>query len=126
MTKEVKYLENVDLSKMYLEEKIDLLLKQNNQLLEYMKLFLPDLSKEKDVIHFLAITKNTYNKYIKENILQEGIHYFKNDKQLTFDVNEIIKFKSSGQVGRKRNDKKKDNLESLNGIFNIMNMSKSA
>lgn len=111
---------------MYLEEKVDLLIKQNEQLIEYINLFLPDLTTKKGVVHFLEISTNTFNKYIDENIFEEGIHYYKSNDKLIFDKDEIIKFKTSGQVGRKRKDNKKDALDTINKKFNIIDTSKSA
>ena len=34
--------------------------------------------KEKGVIHFLEITKTTFNTYISEEILENGVHYVMN------------------------------------------------
>ena len=62
---------------MFLEEKIDLLIFKQTQLLERVELFLPNLENEKGVIHFLEITKNTFNNYIKDGVFDEVLHFVK-------------------------------------------------
>lgn len=111
---------------MYVEEKIDLLLEEILNLKSDIKLFLPDLTTQKGVIHFLEITKNTFNKYINDNIFEDGIHYYKEKEEKIFCSDEIIKFKQSGQVGRKRNDTDKNTLEGVKQRLDIFNGSKSA
>lgn len=111
---------------MYVEEKIDLLLKEILNLKSDIKLFLPDLTTQKGVIHFLEITKNTFDNYINNNIFEEGIHYYKDKDKRVFYSDEIINFKKSGQVGRKRKDSNKDALEGVKHILDIFSGSKSA
>ena len=69
---------------MYLEEKLDTLIAKQNELIEMVGIFLPDLTTEKGVIHFLEITKNTFNNYIKDNIFKEGKHYIKRGNRRVF------------------------------------------
>ena len=126
MSKNIKYLETIDLSSMYMEEKIDYLIKQNKELQFLMELYLPDLTTKKGVIHFLEITTNTFNTYIKESRLVEGVHYYKEKEELVFVKDEIINFKKSGQVGRKINSKKDNTLEEIQQELNIMSSSRSA
>lgn len=111
---------------MYVEEKIDLLLEEILNLKSDIKLFFPDLTTEKGVIHFLEITKTTFNTYIKNNIFEEGVHYYNEKNCKVFFADEIIKFKQSGQVGRKRKDTNKDTLEGVKHILDIFNGSRSA
>lgn len=111
---------------MFIEEKQDLIIEQNNKILYYMNLFFPDLTTEKGVIHFLEITKTTFNTYIKNNIFEEGVHYYNEKNSKVFFADEIKKFKQSGQVGRKRKDTNKDTLEGVKQRLDIFNGSKSA
>ena len=85
---------------MYLEEKIDYLLSEQKRLIDMVELFLPNLESEKGVIHFLEITKNTFNTYIKDEVLQENIHYIKDGSKRIFNPDEIVKLKKSGVKGR--------------------------
>lgn len=66
---------------MYLEEKLDTLIQKQNELLNLIEIFLPDLTTENGVIHFLEITKNTFNNYLKNDIFKEGKHYIKKGKK---------------------------------------------
>lgn len=111
---------------MFIEEKLDLIIEQNNKILYYINLYTPDLTTQNGVIHFLEITKTTFNTYIKNNIFEEGIHYYNEKNCKVFFADEIIKFKQSGQVGRKRKDTNKDTLEGLKQRLDIFNGSRSA
>lgn len=110
---------------MYLEEKIDALLSKQNQLLEMVELFLPNLETEKGVIHFLEITKNTFNTYLSDNVFQENVHYqFINNKRV-FIANAIIKLKKIGIKGKRKGIQKNnkyelDKLDFLNNKLGIM------
>ena len=75
---------------MYMEEKIDNLINKQNQLIEMVQLFLPNIESEKGVIHFLEITKNTFNNYINNGVFVEGIHYTKINNKNIFIPTEII------------------------------------
>ena len=81
---------------MFLEEKIDLLIDEQKQMKNMVEIFLPNLETEKGVIHFLEITKNTFNKYLYEGTLQEGVHFIKDGHQRIFITDEIVKLKKSG------------------------------
>ena len=97
---------------MYLEEKLDTLIKKQKELIEMVEIFLPDLTTEKGVIHFLEITKNTFNNYLKEEILLEGEHFVKNANKRVFIPQEIIKLKKIGIKGKHKNSvKKQDTLD---------------
>ena len=111
---------------MYLEEKIDLLLSEHNQLVDMVKLFLPNLETEKGVIHFLEITKNTFNTYLREKVLKEGIHYTKDERKKIFVPEEIVKLKESGIKGRRKSSNKQDKLEAVNLQLGIMPGCRSA
>lgn len=131
MTEQIKYLEkgissSGMASKMYLEEIMMQILEEIRSLNSSINLFLPDLTTQNGVIHFLEITKTTFNTYIKNNIFEEGVHYYNEKNCKVFFADEIIKFKQSGQVGRKRKDTNKDNLEGVKQRLGIFNGSRSA
>lgn len=111
---------------MYVEEKIDLLLEEVKRLREDVELFIPDISKEKGVIHFLEITKTTFNTYIREEVLENGLHYVMNKNKKVFIPQAIKDFKKSGQVGRKRNDSKIETLDTINKNLSTIRGSRSA
>jgi len=75
---------------MYMEEKIDNLISKQEQLIEMVQLFLPNIESEKGVIHFLEITKNTFNNYINNGVFVEGIHYIKKNNKRVFIPTEVI------------------------------------
>jgi hypothetical protein len=106
---------------MYLEEKLDTLIEKQKVLIEMVELFLPDLTTEKGVIHFLEITKNTFNNYLRENIFIEGKHFTKNGSKRLFNSKEIIKFKKLGIKGKHKNTTlQQDNLDFLNKKLGII------
>jgi len=106
---------------MYIEEKIDKLIAKQNELYEMVELFLPNLETEKGVIHFLEITKNTFNTYVSDNIFVEGIHYTKINSKKVFIPSEIIKLKKFGIKGKRKNKKtNQDKIEFLNNKLGIM------
>jgi len=111
---------------MHIEEKLDLILKNQKSLDEKVNLFLPNLETEKGVIHFLEITKNTFNTYIKDGVLLDGIHYFKDGKVRIFIPSEIVKLKKSGIKGKRKTSNKQDKLEAVNLQLGIMPMCRSA
>lgn len=106
---------------MYLEEKLDNLIQKQKELLDLVEIFLPDLKTEKGVIHFLEITKNTFNNYLKENILLEGKHFIKHDTRRLFIPQEIIKLKKFGIKGKHKNLMQQDTLDFLNKKLGIIN-----
>ena len=111
---------------MYIEEKINTLLEQQKQLLERVELFLPNLEKEKGVIHFLEITKNTFNTYIKDGIFIEGQHYVKEGTTKVFIANAIIELKKSGVKGKRKKSTKQDTLDAVNLQLGIIPECRSA
>ena len=106
---------------MYLEEKIDQLLSEQKRMAEIMELFLPNLETEKGVIHFLEITKNTFNSYMREGILEEGIHFEKKEGRRVFVPDAIVKMKKSGVKGRRKSiqidESKIDRIKNKLGIM---------
>lgn len=84
-------------------------------------MFLPDLTTEKGVIHFLEITKNTFNNYLKNELLIEGKHFMKNGKKKVFNPQEIIKLKKIGIKGKHKTASQQDTLDFLNKKLGIMN-----
>jgi len=111
---------------MYLEEKLDLILDKQEKLLQKVELFLPNLEKEKGVIHFLEITKNTFNTYIKDGLFIEGKHYVKEGKIKVFIPNAIIELKKSGVKGKRKTSTKQDKLDAVNLQLGIIPMCRSA
>ncbi len=105
---------------MHIEEKIDLLLKKQNQLLEKVELFLPSLQDEKGVIHFLEITKNTFNNYLKDDVFIQGVHYITEEKRRLFIPDAIIALKKSGIKGKRKRSSKQDKLDAVNKKLGIM------
>ncbi len=111
---------------MHLEEKLDILLEKQNQLLERVELFLPDLKKEKGVIHFLEITKNTFNSYMKDGIFIEGKHFIKEGKAKVFIPDAVIELKKSGVKGKRKTSTKQDTLDAVNLQLGIIPECRSA
>ena len=105
---------------MYLEEKLDNLIEKQKELIEMVELFLPDLTTEKGVIHFLEVTKNTFNTYLKNDILIEGRHFAKNGRKRVFIPQEIIKLKKIGIKGKHKSSTQQDTLDFLNQKLGIM------
>ncbi|MBU3939611.1 hypothetical protein KJ942_08895 [bacterium] len=105
---------------MYLEEKIDALMAKQTELMEMVQLFLPNLETERGIIHFLEITKNTFNTYISENIFIEGTHYKRVGNRKVFIPDEIIKLKKIGVKGKRKTKTKQDTLDYLNNKLGII------
>ena len=111
---------------MYLEEKLDLLLEKQNQLLERVELFLPNLQKEKGVIHFLEITKNTFNTYMQDGVFVKGQHFTIEGKTKVFIPNAVIELKKTGIKGKRKRSTKQDQLDAVNLQLGIIPMCRSA
>lgn len=105
---------------MYLEEKLDTLIEKQKELIEMVELFLPDLTTEKGVIHFLEITKNTFNNYMRNDIFIEGQHFIKKGRRKVFNPQEIIKLKKVGVKGKHKSTSQQDTLDFLNQKLGIM------
>jgi len=99
---------------MYLEEKLDQILLGQELLNEKIELFLPNLSTEKGVIHFLEITKNTFNTYMKNGVFVEGQHFIMEGKTKVFIPDEIIELKKRGVKGKRKFSTKQDKLDAIN------------
>ena len=81
------------------EEKLALLPKILDELLSLkneLNLFKPNLTLEKEVIHFLAIDRRTFKKYVDDGRLIEGVHYHNDSNKKIYVPEEIIKFKKAG------------------------------
>ncbi len=82
---------------MYLEQKLDTILKKLEKQEQMMQLFVPDLSKKKEVMHFLQITRQTMDKYLAENRIANGVHYLLDDEEnIVYIPGAIIELKQSG------------------------------
>ena len=106
---------------MYLEEKLDTLIEKQKELIEMVEIFLPDLTTEKGVTHFLEITKNTFNNYMKNEIFIEGEHFVKKGKRKVFIPQEIIRLKKVGIKGKHKGTSQEDTLYFLNQKLGIIN-----
>ena len=105
---------------MYLEEKLDTLIQKQKELIEMVEIFLPDLTTEKGVTHFLEITKNTFNNYMKNEIFIEGKHFMKKGRRKVFKPQEIIKLKKIGIKGKHKGTSQEDTLDFLNQKLGII------
>lgn len=105
---------------MYLEEKLDTLIEKQKELIEMVEIFLPDLTNEKGVIHFLEIIKNTFNNYMKNDIFIEGKHFIKQGKRKVYIPQEIIKLKKVGIKGKHKGSTQQDTLDFLNQKMGII------
>ena len=105
---------------MYVEEKVDLLIKTMNQLHEKVDLFLPDLKTEKGIIHFLEITKNTFNNYMNSGVFIEGKHFIKDGNTKVFIPDAIIELKKIGIKGKRKTFSKQDTLDAVNQQLGII------
>ena len=111
---------------MYMEEKLELILEKQNKILEKVELFLPDIQTEKGVVHFLEITKNTFNKYMKDGVFVEGHHFIKEGKTKSFIPDAIIELKKSGIKGKRKTSIKQDKLDAVNLQLGMIPMCRSA
>jgi len=106
---------------MFIEEKLDKLIAEQARLLDMVELFLPNLETEKGVIHFLEITKETLNTYIKKDILEEGVHYVKRQNRRVYLPDAIVKLKKVGVKGKRRTSKEDEaRLEAVNAKLGII------
>lgn len=105
---------------MYIEDKLEQLLLGQKYLQEKLELLLPDLSSEKGVIHFLQITKNTFNNYIGNGTFIEGEHFIMEGSTKVFIPDAIISLKNSGVKGKRRVTRKLDTLDAVNKKLGIM------
>ena len=105
---------------MYLEHKIDELMLEQKKLTNMVELFLPNLETEKGVIHFLEITKTTFNKYLKEGTIQEGVHFIKSGRKRIYIPDEIVKLKKSGVKGKRKNSSDQDIADAVNRKLGII------
>lgn len=76
--------------------KLDLILSELMSLRKELDLFKPDLTIEKEVIHFLQKEKRTVKRYIDDGLLVEGVHYYNDNDKRIYVPDEIIKFKKGG------------------------------
>lgn len=105
---------------MYMEDKIEQILLGQKYLQEKIELLLPDLTSGKSVMHFLEITKNTFNNYIKNGTFIEGEHYIKEGPTKVFIPDAIIALKKSGVKGKRKTSNKQDTLDAVNRQLGII------
>jgi len=111
---------------MHIEEILELILKDQKKLHDRIELFLPNLESEKGVIHFLEITKNTFNTYITKGVLIEGKHFIRKGKSKVFIPDAIIELKRSGIKGKRKASSKQHTLEVVNLHLGIIPACRSA
>ncbi len=73
-----------------------LILEELKKMREYMQVFVPDLTIEKEVINFLGKDKRTFKKYLDEGRLAHGIHYVNTNERKVYIPEKIIEFKKCG------------------------------
>jgi len=78
------------------QTKLDLILSELLNLKSELDLFKPNLAIEKEVIHFLAVDRRTFKKYLEDGRLIEGVHYYNEQDKKVYIPEEIIKFKKGG------------------------------
>lgn len=78
------------------DNSLSLILKEMRKLKKQLQVFLPDLTQEKEVIHFLAIDRRTFKKYLDEGRLIEGTHYYNSKDKKVYIPDAIIAFKKGG------------------------------
>ena len=98
---------------MYLEEQLSNLLDKVDELNHKIDLFIPDLKTEKGVIHFLEITKETYNSYLDRGIFAKNIHFIYDGKKKVFNPDMIIELKKQGIKGKRAISDKQVEVESI-------------
>lgn len=101
---------------MYLEEKLDLVLKRLKDQQQLLELFIPDLRKKKHVVTFLGITEQCLNKWLKDSDspIEQGIHYFLNDRgEIEFIPESIISLKRAGGYKNRRQNKKEITVDEV-------------
>jgi len=101
---------------MYLEEKLDLVLKRLNDQQQLLELFIPDLRKKKHVVTFLGITEQCLNKWLKDSDspIEQGIHYFLNGRsEIEFIPESIISLKRAGGYKNRRQNKKEITVDEV-------------
>ena len=76
--------------------KLDLILSELMSLRKELDLFKPDLTIEKEVVHFLQKEKRTVKRYIDDGLLVEGVHYYNDNDKRIYVPDEIIAFKKGG------------------------------
>ncbi len=101
---------------MYFEEKMDLILKKLDEQEQMLKLFVPDLTKKKEVQHFLQVTRQTLEIYISNGKIANGVHYYlDDDENIVFIPTAIIELKQSG-IKHKAN--RRTTLNTADSIIN--------
>lgn len=98
---------------MYVEQQIELLINEIKTLSAKVELFLPNLEDENGVIHFLEITKNTFNNYLNSGVFIEGVHFVKNGGKRKFVPSSILKLKQSGIKGKRKVSNKQDTISDI-------------
>jgi len=78
------------------QAKLDLILLELQSLRSELELFKPDLTLEKEVIHFLGKDRRTFKRYLDDGWLIEGKHYYNKGDEKVYVPEEIIKFKKGG------------------------------
>jgi hypothetical protein len=104
---------------MFLEERLLKLTEKIDLLNQKVDLFLPNLETEKGVIHFLEITKETFNSYIDRGIFIENEHFVYDGKKRIFYPDSIIELKKYGIKGKRSISSKQIEVQSIKAKLGI-------
>lgn len=107
---------------MYIEEKLDLVLRKIEMTQQLLELFVPDLRKRRHVAAFLGITEQSLKNWIKDpnSPIEEGIHYYLNShSDIEFIPSSIIALKRSGSYKNRREIKKENCADQIKAAKNI-------
>ena len=77
-------------------ETLQLILSEIQSLKKGLDIFKPNLTIEKEVVHFLQKEKRTIKRYLDDGILIEGVHYYNDNDKRIYVPDEIIAFKKGG------------------------------
>jgi len=102
---------------MYLEQRLDSMQKQLEMMTSFVQMMMPNLTVRKEVMHFLQISRTTFNTYMNNGVFEEGIHYYyDDDKSIVFIPDEIIKLRASGMQRRVAKSKREKVNDVLAGM----------
>lgn len=101
---------------MYIEEKLDLVLKCLNDQQQLLELFIPDLRKKKYVANFLGISEQCLLNWIKDSNspIEQGIHFRINSRgEIEFISESIIALKRNGGYKNRRENNKETMIDEV-------------
>jgi hypothetical protein len=81
-------------------ELIPMLLKEIEEINKRLEQFTPKIDNKKAVINFLNISNSSFQNYLKDGRLKEGVHFYKKNGKMVFIENAIIELKNNNLRGR--------------------------